>query len=225
MHFLAFLVAKKASVLAFVRRMDPQGLAPLGTGGIGLSGRPELGIVYVEDEDGPVTPLFTRRSRLRVFLRANPQMKSLLAMPSEAGALFRVTAGTALIVNPHSRPGLTVPPGVVDGVLDSVDGAATLFRTGGLERQPSEFAAGIGARLEPVPGVRAAYLGWVDSPPGPRRNVLIVVGGDPGDVVAAFGGEDVFSLPDGRECVVLPKPDERSNFLSDCDPVYLVRPR
>lgn len=209
-NFLAFLAANEATVLALGRHTGSSGHPPASLGEAGRPGQPDqpdqsgLGIVHVNDEDGPLTPFFTRRSRLRVFLRANPQLKSLLVVPAEAGALFRVTVGSALVVNPNSRLGFTVPAGVVEGILDTMDGAATLFRAGRLEPQPSRFVVEIGARLEQVPGVRTAYLGWVHTAPGPRRNVLVVVGGDPGNVLAAFGGEDEISLPDGRQCVVLP---------------------
>lgn len=71
-----------------------------GTGRLGQPGQLGLGIVHIVDQDRPLTPFFTRRSRLRVVLRSNSQLKPTLPAFMTAGTVFALGAllfGTALI--------------------------------------------------------------------------------------------------------------------------------
>ena len=142
--------------------------------------------VNLADLRGPdgrsVQPFYTSEARLRETLEVVPGFeRAFLWMPCRA--LWEMTRGATLVLNPHSPYGKEFLPGEI-GQLLSGDAALTpqvvAAGTRVLVGEPASVPPGMTAALAAVfaehPDVAEAVLGWKVTPPSDASYLLVVVG-------------------------------------------------
>ncbi|MCS5714267.1 enhanced serine sensitivity protein SseB C-terminal domain-containing protein [Herbiconiux sp. CPCC 205716] len=129
-----------------------------------------------------VQPFYTSEGRLRETLEAVPGFeRSFLAMPCRA--LWEMTRGATLVLNPHSPYGKEFLPGEIGQLLDG-EAALTPRVAAAGERvmvgEPAQVPPGMTAALAELfaghPDVSEAVLGWTVTPPNDASYLLVIVG-------------------------------------------------
>ncbi|WP_246517694.1 SseB family protein [Thermocatellispora tengchongensis] len=185
-----------------------------------------LDVLMFGTEEGDTIPFFTSEERIAETYAENPGIaRRYRVLEVEPRALFAMTSGQRLVLNPNWPYGKVFPPGVVDRLLEAADDSVTVIHTGEAPPLPPGAMSVLVKRLDTIPGVHAAHYGWVYFPPGPRQLIIMLVAEDVASVDAAFGGTLTHRLPDGRELEVWIKPPGEEHLLAGIPPFYVREQR
>lgn len=175
-RFYQVLLASDVFVLGLANPPADGGQLPAGA---------QVSLAHWQMQDGTqVIPFFTS---LEILQQTISEPQSYLAL--NARALFEITAGMALILNPNQPFGKHFTPTEIAALLDG-----SLFRppdqytfeeeTRVLLGQPSEYpdalVAALSSLFETRPEVRAAYLAWM-AVASPQEEPHLVIGLDTGE--------------------------------------------
>jgi len=165
-----------------------------------LSDDDELLINHWEsDEDkSPVIPFFTS---LQTLQKTIPEDEPYLEVPTEA--LFRMTLGVPMVLNPNTEYGIEFSPEDVVSLLgsDTVNNAQELvgdeeYDEEGvyldvLERTPTQLIKTMQAVMSDYPEIESAYMAVIHEPsqdPEPHLLIGIQGHGDVGAVISSVAG-------------------------------------
>lgn len=144
----------------------------------------KLSIVNWQREDGsPVIPFFTSLPALQ---RAIEEEQPYVALP--ARALFEITQGAGLVLNPRSPYGKEFYPQEISAILSTgtnhvperrVVQKETKVLLGQPKDYPSEMVSAITLLLAKHPSVKAAYLALMSQPDAtPAQSLVVGIEGD-----------------------------------------------
>jgi SseB protein N-terminal domain/SseB protein C-terminal domain len=173
---------------AFYRTLLESQVFVLGTAGDGGDGKTTLEagksvqIQHFENQEGdPVIPLFSSLELLRKTLETEEQYLAL-----NARALFEMTAGATLVLNPNQPNAKLFVPQEVQDLLDgslfeqlrqvTVE-KDTQVLLGQPKDYPQAFIDALVSLFETLPAVRAGYLAWI-AYPDPEIEPHLVIGID-----------------------------------------------
>jgi hypothetical protein len=149
---------------------------------------------WQRSDGGKVIPFFTSELALQ---RAIDREVGFLALP--ARALFEMTCGTALVLNPRSDYGKEFLPSEIDSLLKTglptePDRRVVKTATKVLLGQPKDYPAALVASLTRLlakhANVKAAYLGLMHDPTVDSKPHLVIgieADGDPGRAIEEAG--------------------------------------
>ena len=188
-------------------------------------------ILFLHDAEGPITPFFTSEDALRHTVSVRPETDpQYLRMPCRA--LFEMTQGARLVLNPDAPYGKVYLPDEVASLLAGTEIGldAHVLRAG------EQVRVGVPAHIPPAlpevlarylvqrPAVSAAHLGWIAHPDGHQAFLVVIVATDRDAAMDGFGTLSIGELTEGQPFeVIVASPDEPHHALSSVPPFY-VRP-
>lgn len=171
-------------------------------------------------EDGPIIPFFTSQHMLEATLAECPWMDPRF-LRLACGALFEMTQGSRLILNPHGPYAKIYTPdetaalvaGDEAGLTAQVVGAGQQIFVGAAAHIPPELPAVLSRFFAQRSVVDAAYLGWVAHPDGHTGYLLVVVALDGNEAMSGFGALQIGELTGGPAVDVTVVPPGGHNHL------------
>jgi hypothetical protein len=235
----AFMQALLGSDVYVLGVLDPppvDGVAQVGSNArlVGMTGQELAGLtgeqfVGMAGEQGRITPFFSSESMVQATLAAWPGTDpDLLRLGCRA--LFELTKGDRLVLNPHGPHGKVFVPDEIDALLRGDEPFATteLVQTEGqldvgvAARVPPDLLAVLSRFLAQRPVVRTARLGWIKHPDGHQGYFMVVVASDREAAMVGFGSMQLSELTQGETLdvlVVLPNAEKR--LPSNLRPFYV----
>jgi hypothetical protein len=192
----------------------------------GLTGEQFAGVV---GDQGRITPFFSSESMVRATVAAWPGTNpNLLRLGCRA--LFELTTGSRLVLNPHGPYAKIFVPAEIDALLRGDEP----YMTTELIQTERQLVVGAAARVPPAllgvlsrflaqrPVVQAARFGWVKHPDGHQGYFMVVVASDREAAMAGFGSVQISELTHGDtlDVIVVP-PNEENRMLSNVAPFYV----
>lgn len=220
--FTAALLGSDVFVLGEVLGPLEEGVAPTGTSAV---------LTAFGDGEGQFTPFYTSEQRIRETLAARPGTNPRY-LRLNCRALFEMTAGARLVLNPDSPYGKVFVPEEIAALLTGREAGMTT------ETLPAEREVMVGApahvppQLPPAlsrffaqrPVVEAAYLGWIVHPDGHSGYLLVIVAADREQAISGFGTMQIGELTGGPTVDVLVVPPAEPNVLEQVVGPFYARP-
>lgn len=189
-------------------------------------------IATIADDDGEVTPFFTSEQTLQEYLDARPGTDPRFVRLN-CRALFEMTQGSRLVLNPFSDYGKMFLPGEIAALLSGrepglnkeVMEADREIQVGAPAHVPPELPAGLSRFLAQRP-VEEAYLGWIAHPDGHTGYLMVVVAADSEQAMNGFGSAGINELIGGETLdVLVVAPGEQNILLGVVPPFYSLQLR
>lgn len=203
-------------------------VATSGVVGAGTSMR----IAAVSDDVGRITPFFTSEDALQRLIETRPGTDPRFVRLS-CRALFEITSGTRLVLNPGSPYGKVFVPDEVDalvagrepGMQREVLQAERQVFVGQAAHVPAELLDVLSRFLVQRPAVEAAHLGWMAHPDGHTGFLLVVLADDHQAAMDGFGSVAIGEVTNGETLDVMVAPaGSTTHLLADVPPFYRRRP-
>jgi hypothetical protein len=181
-------------------------------------------------EDGPITPFFTSQRMLEATLAECPWMDPRF-LRLACGALFEMTQGSRLILNPHGPYAKIYTPaetaalvaGDEAGLTAQVVGAGQQIFVGAAAHIPPELPAVLSRFFAQRSVVEAAYLGWVAHPDGHTGYLLVLITSDGNEAMSGFGALQIGELTGGPAVDIAVVPPGGHHHLDGVVPPFYVR--
>ena len=199
-----------------------------GVAGAGSSMR----ILAIGDEVGPITPFFTSEAAVQQLVAARPGTDPRFVRFG-CRALFDMTSGSRLVLNPGSPYGKIFEPNEVDalitgrepGLQREVLAAARQVLVGQAAHVPAELPAVLSRFLVQRP-VEAAHLGWIGHPDGHTGFLLVVLADDGEAAMQGFGSVAIGEVTNGETLDVMVAPTgSTTHLLADVPAFYQRQPQ
>lgn len=189
-----------------------------------------MGIASIDDEDGPLTPFFTSEQPLQEYLAARPGTDPRFVRLG-CRALFEMTRGSRLVLNPFSAYGKMFLPdevaaliaGKEPGMTTEVLQAERQVMVGAAAHVPPQLPVVLSRFLTQRPVVDAAYLGWIAHPDGHTGFLMVVVASDREQAMHGFGTLNIGEVTEGATVDVMVVAPGAHNMLSGIVPPFYSR--
>lgn len=220
--FSAALLDSQVYVLGYLDGPVVDGVAQTGT-----SAR----LLAMTDQEGSITPFFTSERMLQATLASSPGTDPrFLRVPCRA--LFEMTQGSRLVLNPHGPHGKVFVPdeiaallsGGQPGVTTETLSAGRQVTVGAAAHVPPELPAVLTRFFAQRPVVEAAHLGWIAHPDGHTGYLMVVTAPDREQAMDGFGTLQVSELTGGTTLDVIVVPPGGNNYLADVVAPFYTRP-
>lgn len=172
-------------------------------------------LVTLDDAEGPVTPFFTSEGALQDTLSRRPGTDPQY-LRFACRALFEMTAGSRLVLNPDSAHGklfisteiAALLAGEQVGVQTETLAADRQVMVGAPAHVPPALPTVLARFFASRPVVEAAHLGWIAHPDGHHGFLLVVTATNRDQAMADFGTRQIGELTDGAmlDAMVVPTP-------------------
>jgi hypothetical protein len=190
-------------------------------------------IVSIADDDGQLTPFFTSEQSLQEYLDARPGADPRFVRLN-CRALFEMTKGSRLILNPFSAYGKMLLPdeiaalvaGQEPGVTTEVLPAERQVMVGAAAHVPPQLPAVLSRFLTQRSVVDEAYLGWIAHPDGHTGFLMVVVATDGDQAMSGFGSLNIGEVTEGASLdVMVVAPGADNMLLGIVAPFYSRQPQ
>jgi len=187
-------------------------------------------IASITDDDGQLTPFFTSERTLQEYLAARPGTDPRFVRLN-CRALFEMTKGSRLMLNPYSPYGKMFLPdeiaalvaGQEPGMTTEVLQAERQVLVGAAAHVPSELPAVLSRFLTQRPIVETGYLGWIAQPDGNSGFLLVVVAADREQAMTGFGSVAIGDVTGGETLDVMVVAPGAQNMLLGIVPPFYTR--
>lgn len=191
-----------------------------------------IGIVSISDGEGPIMPVFTSEASLQATLAALPGTDPRFVR-LKCRALFEMTGGSRLVLNPHGRYAKVFLPDEIEALITGREPGLTTEQLEAERRvlvgSPANIPPGLlevlARFLVQRPVVERAHFGWIVHPDGQAGYLMVVVAEDKDAAMAGFGSVQIGQLT-GEETldVMVVAPGTPEHVLSSVPPFYRRRP-
>ena len=204
-------------------------LEPPPTDGVAQPGS-SMQLVNVSDDEGALVPFFTSHEMLQVALAARPGTDPrFLRVPCRA--LFEMTKGSRLVLNPDAPYGKIFLPAEIDalvagrepGMTTDVVTEARQVTVGAAAHIPDDLPPALSRFFVQRPSVQAAHLGWVAHPDGQTGYLMIVVAPDREEALHGLGTLAISELTEGQTLDVMVVTPHETDHLLAMVPAFYVR--
>jgi hypothetical protein len=219
--FTAALLEADVCVLGTVEGEVTDGVAAAGA---------SMRIVGLADDEGDITPFFTSEQAVQVFLASQPETDPSFVR-LRCRALFEMTRGARLVLNPASAYGKVFVPEEIAALLAGEEPGLTTqvleedqqVLIGAPAHVPPELPAVLTRFFAQRPVVEAAHLGWIARAQGEPGYLLVVVAADADQAMAGFGSVAIGDVTDGRSIDVMVVAPGADNPLAGTVPAFYTR--
>ncbi len=192
-----------------------------------------MNILSIADADGPVMPFFTSQATAGLTVAARPGTDpQIIEFPCRA--LFEMTRGARLVLNPDAPYGKVFVPAEIESLLGGdepgldrhVLDTDRQVVVGEPAHTPPALPEVLARYLVQRPTVEAAHLGWIVHPDGHAGFLLVVVAADRDAAMDGFGAIQIGDVTEGQTLdVVLAPPGTDDHLLSMVAPFYRRPPQ
>jgi hypothetical protein len=237
-HLEALLVAAAtdpAQRPAFTTALLGSDVCVLGTvegevaGGVAAAGT-SMRIVGLVDGEGEVTPFFTSEQATQAFLASQPDTDPQFVRLG-CRALFEMTRGARLVLNPSSSYGKVFVPEEIAALLAGEEPGLTRqvlqedrqVLIGAPAHVPPELPKVLERFFAQRPVVEAAHLGWIAHATAEPGYLLVVVASDADQAMAGFGSVAIGDVTEGSSVDVMVVAPGADNPLAGIVPPFYTR--
>lgn len=217
--FAQSLLASDVFVLGSLDRPLVDGVAQQGS---------SMNILSLTDAEGPVTPFFTSEHAVSLTVATRPGTDPRF-LRLQCKALFEMTRGARLVLNPDSPYGKVYLPSEIQALISGQEPgldrevlqAERQIFVGEPAYTPAALPEVLARFLVQRPTVESAHLGWIAHPDGHTGFLLVVVAADRDAAMEGFGSVQIGEVTEGETLdVIVVAPGTDDHVLSMIPPFY-----